>query len=42
MEVRWGDNVRTERIVGNFPAGATRRLEADLGRIRRDLKLEWK
>jgi hypothetical protein len=42
MEVRWDDNVRTERIVGNFPPGATRRLEADLGRIRRDLKLEWK
>jgi serine/threonine-protein kinase len=42
MEVRWEDNVRTERIVGNFPPGATRRLEADLGRIRRDLKLEWK
>ena len=42
VEVRWDDNVRTERIVGNFRPGATRRLEASLGRIRRDLNLEWK
>jgi len=42
LEVRWEDNVRTERIVGNFRSGTTRRLEASLGRIRRDLNLEWK
>lgn len=42
VEVRWDDNVRTERIVGNFRPGVTRRLEASLGRIRRDLNLEWK
>jgi serine/threonine protein kinase len=42
VEVLWDDNVRRERIVGNFRPGATRRLEASLGRIRRDLKLEWK
>ena len=42
VEVRWDDNVRTERIVGDFRPGATRRLEASLGRIRRDLSLEWK
>jgi hypothetical protein len=42
VEVRWDDNVKTDRIVGNFRAGATRRLEASLGRIRRDLSLEWK
>ena len=42
VEVRWDENVRTERIVGNFRSGATRRLEASLGRIRRDLDLEWK
>jgi serine/threonine-protein kinase len=42
VEVRWDDDVRTERIVGNFRSGTTRRLEASLGRIRRDLKLEWK
>jgi serine/threonine protein kinase len=42
VEVRWDDNVKTERIVGSFRSGATRRLEASLGRIRRDLSLEWK
>jgi eukaryotic-like serine/threonine-protein kinase len=42
VEVRWDENARTERIVGNFRPGATRRLEASLGRMRRDLKLEWK
>jgi len=42
VEVRWDDNVKDERIIGNFRSGATRRLEASLGRIRRDLKLEWK
>jgi len=42
VEVRWEENVRTERIVGNFRPGATRRLAASLGRIRRDLDLEWK
>jgi hypothetical protein len=42
VEVRWDDNVRTERIVGSFRPGAARRLEAGLGRIRRDLSLEWK
>jgi hypothetical protein len=42
LEVRWDDDVRTERVVGSFPSGATRRLEASLGRIRRDLSLEWK
>jgi hypothetical protein len=42
VEVRWDDNVKDERIVGNFRSGVTRRLEASLGRIRRDLKLEWK
>ena len=42
MEVRWDDNVKTERIVGSFESGATRTLEASLGRIRRDLSLEWK
>jgi hypothetical protein len=42
VEVRWEDNLKTERIVGNFRPGATRRLEASLGRLRRDLDLEWK
>jgi serine/threonine protein kinase len=42
VEVRWDDNVRKERIVGNFRSGATRRLDASLGRIRRDLSLDWR
>jgi hypothetical protein len=42
VEVEWDDNFRRERIVGNFRPGLTRRLEASLGRIRRDLNLEWK
>jgi serine/threonine-protein kinase len=41
VEVRWDDNVKTERVVGNFAPGATRRLEASLGRIRRGLSLDW-
>ena len=42
VEVLWDDNLRRERVVGNFRPGLTRRLEANLGRIRRDLSLEWK
>jgi hypothetical protein len=42
LEVRWDDNVKAERIVGSFASGATRTLEANLGRIRRDLSLQWK
>ena len=42
VDVRWDDNLRRERIVGNFRPGLTRRLGASLGRIRRDLNLEWK
>jgi len=42
VEVAWEGNVKVERIVGNFRSGVTRTLEASLGRLRRDLKLEWK
>ena len=42
VEVRWDDNVKSQTIVGNFRPGATRRLEASLGLIRRDLNLEWR
>ena len=42
VDVLWDDNLRRERVVGNFRPGLTRRLEASLGRIRRDLNLEWK
>jgi serine/threonine-protein kinase len=42
IEVAWDDNTKIERIVGNFRSGASRKLEASLGRYRKDLKLEWK
>jgi hypothetical protein len=42
IEVAWDDNKRVERIVGNFRSGASRKLEASLGRYKRDLKLEWR
>ena len=42
VEVRWEDNVRKERIIGRFRSGTPLHLEASLGRIRRDLNLEWK
>jgi serine/threonine-protein kinase len=42
LEIAWDDNRKVERIVGSFRSGATRTLDASLGRIRRDLSLEWK
>ncbi len=42
FEVKWDDNVKVEEITGRFQPGQTRTLEADLGRIRKDLKLDWK
>jgi len=41
IEVSWDDNKKVERIVGSFRAGATRQLDASLGRMRRDLTLDW-
>jgi serine/threonine-protein kinase len=42
VEVRWDDNLRRESIVGHFRPDTTRTLEASLGRLRKDLSLEWK
>jgi serine/threonine-protein kinase len=42
LEVAWDDNLKAEKIVGNFRSGVPRTLDASLGRLRRDLKLEWK
>ncbi len=42
FQVAWDENVKTEEITGTFRSGQTLRLEADLGRIRRGLNLEWK
>ena len=42
IEVAWDGGTRVERIVGNFRPGVARKLEASLGRYRRDLRLAWK
>ena len=42
FEVKWDENVKVEEITGRFQPGETRTLEVDLGRIRKDLNLEWK
>ena len=41
VKVAWEDNERTERLVGVFNAGVTRRLQVRLGRLRKNLSLEW-
>jgi hypothetical protein len=42
VRVAWDDNVKEERLAATFRAGRTRRLEIRLGRIRKNLSLEWK
>ncbi len=42
VRVAWDDNVKTESARGTFREGATRRLEASLGGLRKNLSLEWK
>ena len=42
VQVLWDDNERMEAITGTFTAGVTRQLEIRLGRLRKDLSLEWK
>jgi len=42
VQVSWDDGERTERISGTFNPGTTRRLEANLGRLLKDLTLEWR
>jgi hypothetical protein len=41
VKVTWEDNERTERIAGTFRPGATRRLQVRMGRLRKNLTLEW-
>ena len=41
VKVAWDDNERSERIVGTFKPGATRHLQVRLGRLRKNLSLEW-
>jgi serine/threonine-protein kinase len=41
VEVAWDDNRKSRTITGTFPAGGVRRLEARLGRLRKNLSLDW-
>ena len=42
VRVAWDDNVREGALTASFRAGSTRRMEIRLGRIRKNLSLEWK
>jgi len=42
VQVGWDDGERTERISATFNPGTTRRLEVTLGRLLKDLTLEWR
>jgi serine/threonine-protein kinase len=42
MQVAWEDNKKTEKIMGQFRSGGTRTLDANLGRLRKGLDLEWR
>ena len=42
IEVAWDDNKKTEKIMGQFRGGITRTLDVNLGRLRRDLDVEWR
>lgn len=41
VEVSWDDEKRSERIPGRLLAGETYRLQIRLGRLKKDLSLEW-
>jgi hypothetical protein len=41
VEFSWEDNVKSERASAEFKSGVTR-LEARIGRLRKNLSLEWK
>jgi serine/threonine-protein kinase len=42
VRVTWDDNVKEETRAADFKAGAARRLEIRLGRVRKNLSVEWK
>jgi serine/threonine protein kinase len=42
IRVAWEDNVKTEVLAGTFKEGSARLLEVRLGRILKNLSLEWK
>jgi len=42
VQVSWDGGERTERIAGTFKPGTIRRLDVNLGRLLKDLTLEWR
>jgi len=42
VQVAWDDGERTQRISGAFKPESTRRLDVSLGRLVKDLTLEWR
>jgi len=42
VQVAWDDGERTQRISGTFKPESTRRLGVTLGRLLKDLTLEWR
>jgi len=42
VQVAWDDNEKAERIWGMFKEGEARRLEIRLGRVRKNLAVDWK
>ena len=42
VRVAWDDNVKEETLAATFTAGSTRRLEIRLGRILKNLSVDWK
>ncbi len=42
VEVAWEDNKKTQKIMGRFRGGSTRILDVSLGRLLKDLDLEWR
>jgi hypothetical protein len=42
VQVAWDDGERTERISATFKPETTRRLDVTLGRLLKDLTLEWR
>ena len=42
VQVAWDDGERTQRISGTFKPESTRRLDVTLGRVLKDLTLEWR
>jgi len=42
VQVAWDDGERTQRIAGTFKPESTRRLDVSLGRLVKDLTLEWR